>query len=65
MKNLKDYLNKPNENWIVDRLVNEWEENNKEITADNLNEANIVWVISPWTYKDIPKENLKNKIVIF
>tara|TARA_B100000902_G_scaffold394728_1_gene451651 strand:- start:3907 stop:4839 length:933 start_codon:yes stop_codon:yes gene_type:complete len=64
MSNLKVYLNKPNEDWIVDRLVDEWTKHNEDITTENINEANIIWIISPWTYKEIPKKYLKEKKVV-
>ena len=64
MSNLKVYLNKPNENWIVDRLVDEWIKNNKGITTQNINDANVIWIISPWTYKEIPRKLLKTRKVI-
>lgn len=64
MYNFKIYLNKPEENWIVDRLYEEWYKNNLEISTKDINAANIVWIISPWTFDRIPKNVLKKKKVI-
>lgn len=64
MYNFKIYLNKPEENWIVDRLYEEWYQNNLEISTKDINAANIVWIISPWTFDRIPKNVLKKKKVI-
>jgi len=64
MYSFKIYLNKPEENWIVDRLYEEWYENNSECSTKDLNEANIVWIISPWTFDNISKNELKNKKVV-
>jgi len=64
MHNFKIYLNKPEENWIVDRLYDEWYENNIELSTKILNEADIVWIISPWTFDKLPKNEIKNKKVV-
>lgn len=64
MYSFKIYLNKPEENWIVDRLYEEWYENNSECSTKDFNEANIVWIISPWTFDNISKNELKNKKVV-
>ncbi len=61
---MKVFLSKLNESWIVDRLRKEWYENNKSISTDNLRNATIIWIISPWTWKKIPKRHLMSKKVI-
>ena len=33
---MKIYLNKPKEDWIVDRFVDEWNEHNKSFTTKNI-----------------------------
>lgn len=61
---MKIYLNKPKENWIVDRFVSEWSKNNFNITTNRIAKSDIVWIISPWTWKRINKKYLKIKKVI-
>ena len=51
---MKVYLNSANESWVVDRFREEWVSNNEFITTDNIKEADIVWIIAPWTWKKIP-----------
>ena len=48
---MKIYLSKINESWIIDRIRREWYLNNKSISTKFLNQANIVWIISPWLWK--------------
>ena len=33
---MKIYLNKPKEDWIVDRFVDEWNDHNKSLTTKNI-----------------------------
>ncbi|MDB3866609.1 glycosyltransferase [Acidimicrobiia bacterium] len=61
---MKIYLNSPKENWIVDRFVQEWTINNSFITCKNIKKSDIVWIISPWTWKRLPKSQIKKKKVL-
>ena len=61
---MKIYLSKINESWIVDRVRKEWYENNKDISTKYISNADILWIISPWLWKKIPKKHLKQKKVI-
>ena len=61
---MKIFINKLNESWIVDRLREEWYENNIETSSENIKEADIVWIIAPWTWKKVSKKQLKQKIVV-
>lgn len=61
---MKIYLNKINENWVVDRFRSEWIKNNKSQVTENIKESDIIWIISPWTWKKIPKKYLKKTKVI-
>ena len=56
---MKIYTNQINESWIIDRVISEWKENNKDISTDKIKESNIVWIISNWTWEKIPKKYLK------
>ena len=61
---MKIYLNEANESWVVDRFRKEWIENNLDSVTENIEEADIVWIIAPWTWKKINKKHLKNKKVV-
>ena len=61
---MKIYLNSPKENWIVDRFVREWTINNSFITCKNIKKSDIVWIISPWTWKKLSKSQIKKKKVL-
>ena len=58
---MKIYLNKPKEDWVVDRFVKEWSKENNKITTKFARNADIVWNIAPWTWMNIPKVHLKEK----
>ena len=61
---MKIYTNQINESWIIDRVISEWNENNKDISTKKIKESDIVWIISNWTWEKIPKKYLKkNKVV--
>ena len=58
------YLNKPNEDWIVDRFRNEWYKYKKDISTNNILKANNIWLIAPWTWNRISKRLLNKTRVI-
>ena len=61
---MKIYLNRANENWIVDRFRNEWYKLNSDISTNYLRNSDIVWIISPWTWQTLSKKHLINKKVV-
>ena len=61
---MKIFTNKINESWIIDRVIHEWTINNYEITSDSVQDADIVWIISNWTWKKIRIKYLKEKKVV-
>ena len=61
---MKIYTNKINESWIIDRVIDEWKSNNDEITSKSIEDADIVWIISNWTWKKIRIKYLKEKKVV-
>lgn len=61
---MKVYVHPPGENWICDRLAQEWRENNKDISTLNPNDADIIWLMADWTYNHFPLQFLKNKKVL-
>ncbi|RPF87497.1 MAG: glycosyltransferase [Rhizobiales bacterium TMED94] len=61
---MKIFLSKINESWIVDRMRSDWYEYNDKISTENISSSNIIWIISPWLWKKIPKRYLKSKNVV-
>ena len=61
---MKVYLNNINENWVVDRFRNDWIKNNLGIHTESIKECQVIWIISPWTWKNTPKKYLKQKNVL-
>ena len=61
---MKIFLSKINESWIVDRMRSDWYEHNDKISTENIISSNIIWIISPWLWKKIPKRYLKTKNVV-
>ncbi len=60
----KVYLNKANENWILDRLRAEWYTYNSKISSKTINSAETIWICSPWTWKKLNQNKLRKKKVI-
>ena len=61
---MKVYLNKPGEDWVVDRFRNEFYKFNKNLTTKFIANSDIVWIIAPWVWKRLPKSYLqRNKVI--
>lgn len=63
MKN-KVFVLPPNEDWIVDRFVKEWNEDNSDISVLNPHESDVIWLLSDWCWKQLPKQLLQTKKVL-
>tara|TARA_B100000945_G_C20404427_1_gene609208 strand:- start:75 stop:992 length:918 start_codon:yes stop_codon:yes gene_type:complete len=57
----KIFLNKTREGWVVDRFRSEWYSNNSDISTRFITQADIIWIIAPWTWREINKKYLLNK----
>ena len=53
------YLNKANENWVVDRFRDEWYQYNRKISTNRVKKSDLIWIISPWTWMKLNKNNLE------
>lgn len=66
--NLKVFVLAPNEDWIVDRFVQEWNDYSGLTPCNNPKEADVVWLLADWAWKNllnyISFEELKHKIVV-
>jgi hypothetical protein len=61
---MKIFTLAPNEDWIVDRLVKEWNDGNSDIVTNDPKNADIIWLLADWCYHHIPRHILsKGKIL--
>ncbi len=58
------YLNEVKENWIIDRTRKEWYDNNHKYSTSKSRNADIIWLIASWNWKNVNKRKLKNKKVL-
>ena len=58
---MKIYLSDINESWIVDRVRSDWYQENENISTYKIKDSDIIWIISPWLWKKLPKKQLKKK----
>ena len=58
---MKIYLSKINESWIIDRIRQEWFENNRNISTKFIYRSDVIWIISPWLWRNLPKTQLAKK----
>ena len=58
----KVYVLPPGEKWIVDQMVNDWNQYNKDITASNT-EANVIWLLADWCWRNIEHLLLNKKVI--
>ena len=57
----KVFIAVADENWICDRLSQEWKDNFH--TVDNPHDADIIWILSPYVWRILPISLLKSKTV--
>lgn len=60
----KVYVLPPNENWIVDRFVKEWNEDNADISVTDPRDADVIWLLADWCFDKIHRHLLAQKKVI-
>lgn len=58
------YVLAPGENWIVDRFVKEWNEDNADISCSDPTKADIIWLLADWCFQHLGTNFLKSKKVI-
>jgi len=61
---MKVFCVAPKENWICDRIAQEWYENCPEVSTKNILEADVVWLLASWCWNQISPDILRNKKVI-
>lgn len=61
----KVYVHPAREDWIVDRFVKEWNEDNADISTKNPYDADVIWLLASWCWKDIAvHKTLCNKKIL-
>ena len=61
---MRIYFNKVKEDWIVDRYINEWNQYNYKSVRSPFISNTLIWIIAPWTWRNVSKRNLKKQKVI-
>lgn len=61
---MKIYALPPHEDWIVDRLVDEWKSWNSDVSTGDMETADIIWLLADWCWQKIPHNLLKSKKVV-
>ena len=61
---MKVFCVAPKENWICDRIAEEWYKNCPDISTKNILEADIIWLLASWCWNQIHPEILNKKKVI-
>jgi hypothetical protein len=60
----KVFVLAPQENWIVDRFVKEWNEDNGALTVNDPTSADVIWLFADWCFSKLPMNLLGTKKVI-
>ena len=58
---MKIHIIPGNENWVVDRLVDEFYQHNVDITTKEIENCDIIWLLAPWRWSSIHLHYLVNK----
>jgi glycosyltransferase involved in cell wall biosynthesis len=61
---MKVFVLTAGENWICERFSTEWSNNNQQIYTSDINEADTLWLLSPWVWKRVPAQILRSKKVV-
>ena len=51
----KVFVLPPSEDWIVDRFVKEWNEDNSDIIVSHPKEADVVWLLADWAWDQMAR----------
>tara|TARA_R110001583_G_scaffold31600_1_gene107839 strand:+ start:7864 stop:8778 length:915 start_codon:yes stop_codon:yes gene_type:complete len=61
---MKVFCLAPRENWICDRIADEWYKYCSEISTKNILDCDIVWLLAGWCWRNIHPDILKSKKVV-
>lgn len=60
----KVFVLAPREDWIVDRFVNEWNADNRDITTTDVRSCDAIWLMADWCWTKVPLGHLATKKVL-
>jgi glycosyltransferase involved in cell wall biosynthesis len=49
----KVFVLPPSEDWIVDRFVKEWNEDNSDISVHHPKDADVIWLLADWAWQNL------------
>ena len=52
------------ENWVCDRFVKEWYQENSDISTHDIDQAKTIWLLAGWCWNQISPQMLESKNVI-
>ncbi len=61
---MKIYVLAPRENWICDRIAQEWKDNNSDYNTENIQDADVIWLLAGWCWNHVPADLLRSKKVV-
>ena len=61
---MKIFLLAGNENWVCDRFVDEWKRSFPNLVCENPDDADILWLLAGWCWKNIDPHLLLSKRVV-
>lgn len=60
----KLFVQPAKEDWIIDRFAQEWCNDNKDLTTESVNNADLIWLFASWTWRNLPYPLLSTKKVV-
>ena len=61
---MKVFTLKANENWHSDVYREEWKRNAKDYHTEDINEADVLWLLPAWKWREVPAQYLIHKKII-
>lgn len=61
---MKVFVLAPKENWICDRIASEWKKYNPNVTVEDPQNADILWLLAGWCWRHISESLLIDKKII-
>lgn len=61
---MKIFVTSPGENWILDRIAKEFSTYKKDISTNNILEADILWLLDGYSWANLPVDFLKSKKIV-
>ena len=61
---MKIFTLRANENWHSDVYREEWAKHAQSYHTEDMNEANVLWLLPAWKWREVPLQHLVNKKVV-